>query len=108
VFVGAPLTRDQARSLALHAAVGSELTAHPEPVLAAARTNLARMRVANPRAVALLDEWDRILALPTRRIVSQLLDPSEHGRDLRQLTPFAGVLDPRHRAAVYRSFRDGA
>ena len=35
-------------------------------------------------------------------------DPGERGRDLRQVTPFAGVLDPRRRADVYRSFQAAA
>ena len=62
------------------------------------------MRRSNPGASLLLDEWESILRQTPQRIASQLLDPGEHGRDLRQVTPFAGVLDPRRRLAVYREF----
>ena len=102
--VGVALTRDQARSLALHRAIVAELMAHPDAVIATARTNLVTMRRSNPGASSLLDEWESILRQPPQRIASQLLDPGEHGRDLRQVTPFAGVLDQGRRLAVYRAF----
>ena len=102
--VGVALTRDQARSLALHRAIVAELMSHPDRVVASARANLVTMRHSNPGASPLLDEWESILRQTPQRIASQLLDPGEHGRDLRQVTPFAGVLDPRRRLAVYRAF----
>jgi DNA-binding XRE family transcriptional regulator len=103
--VGRPLTRDQARSLALHQAIIDAMMAEPAEVLEAARVNLVRMRRSNPGAGELLDEWDRILRQPLRQIAAMAMDPGERGRDLRQVTPFAGVIDPRRRADVYRSFR---
>ena len=102
--VGSPLTRDQARSLVLHQAIVAELMAHPDTVIATAQRNLVTMRHSNPGASRLLDDWGSILRQPPQRMASQLLDPGEHGRDLRQVTPFAGVLDPRRRLAVYRKF----
>lgn len=104
-FVGQPMTREDRRSLALHAAIAKELARSPDRVVAIARNNLDTMRAANPNASALLNEWKQILRLPVVRIASHMVDPSEHGRDLRQVTPFAGVLDAATRAAVYRSFR---
>ena len=104
-WVGPAMTRDQRRSLALHAAIAAELAARPESVLETARRNVSVMRAANRGAEHLLEEWDRILQLPPRLVASRMLDPSDHGRDLRQVTPFAGVLDARSRAAVYRAFR---
>lgn len=56
------------------------------------------------RASRLLDEWESILRQTPQRIASRLLDPGEHGRDLRKVTPFAGVLDQRRRLAIYRAF----
>ncbi len=66
--------------------------------------DLVTMRRSNPGASSLLDEWESILRQAPQRIASQLLDPGEHGRDLRQVTPFAGVLDQGRRLAVYRAF----
>ena len=106
--VGQPMTRDQARSLALHQAIVEAMMADPEAVLDAGRGNLVRMRRSNPAARELLDEWGRILRQPVQQIAARTLDPGERGRDLRQVTPFAGVLDPRRRADVYRSFQAAA
>jgi hypothetical protein len=33
-----------------------------------------------------------------------LADPTPHARELRHVTPFAGVLTARERAEVYRTF----
>ena len=104
-WVGPAMTRDQQRSLMLHVAIAAELAARPERVVAVARRNLAVMRTASAGAHALLDEWERILRLPSSLVASRMLDPSDHGRDLRQVTPFAGILDARSRAAIYRAFR---
>ena len=100
-----PLTRDQRRSLYLHAAIAKELSNRPTEVIEIARQNIAKMRSVNPHAWRLLDEWERILSGMTIQIVARMLDPSEHARDLRQVSPFAGVLTPVQRAGVYRSFR---
>ncbi|MYG92458.1 MAG: helix-turn-helix transcriptional regulator [Acidimicrobiia bacterium] len=103
--VGAALTRDQERSLFLHGAVARELRARRTEVIEIARRNISRMRSVNPHAWRLLDDWERILHGSTSQIVACMLDPGEHGRDLRQVSPFAGVLTPAQRVAVYSSFR---
>ncbi len=105
-LVTEPLTRDQARSLALHGVIARELRARGGEVLEIARRNISRMRSPNPHASPLLDEWERILEGTTDQIVARMLDPSEHGRDLRQVTPFAGVLTPTQRVAAYESFEN--
>ena len=107
-LVAEPLTRDQARSLALHGAIARELREQGSEVIEFARRNISRMRSRNPHAFPLLDEWKRILEGTTDQIVARMLDPGEHGRELRQVTPFAGILSPAKRTAVYRSFRGAA
>ena len=107
-LVGTPFTRDQARSLFLHVAISQTLRIRRTEVIDLARRNISRMRSLNPHASPLLGEWERILQGTTDQIVARTLDPSEHGRDLRQVTPFAGVLTPAQRATVYASFRAAA
>ena len=102
--VGAALTRDQERSLFLHAAIAKELRLRETEVIKMARQNTSLMRSVNPHARQLLDDWERILQGTASQIVACMLDPGEHGRDLRQVSPFAGVLTPAQRVAVYRSF----
>ena len=38
-------------------------------------------------------------------LADALVSPGLHGRDLRHVTPFAGVLSAAERAAVYLQFR---
>ena len=102
--LGAELSRDQARSLFLHAAVAQELRSCGTEGIEIARRNIARMRSVNPHASPLLDEWERILQGTIDQIIACMLDPSVHGQDLRQVTPFSGILTPTQRADVYRSF----
>jgi transcriptional regulator with XRE-family HTH domain len=99
-----PLTREDRRSLALHGAIAERLRQDPEPVLARARASLLRMQTLHPGARPLLDEWRMFLQRPLEALVPVLLDPSPWGRDLRQVTPFAGVLSARERAEGYRRF----
>jgi len=79
------MTRDQRRSVALHVAIAAELAARPVEVMEIARRNVIVMRGAAQGAEALLAEWDRTLDLPPVLVISRLSDPSEHGRDLRQV-----------------------
>jgi hypothetical protein len=51
------------------------------------------MRKLHPGARGLLDQWTDILNGPLDEIVSALTDPGMRFRELRQVTPFAGVVD---------------
>jgi hypothetical protein len=57
-----------------------------------------------PGAVRLLTEWRAILDRSVEEIVEVMIDPGVYARDLRQVTPFAGVLDASERALAYKRF----
>jgi len=99
-----PLTREDRRSLALHAAIADRLHADPERVLRQARGTLARMIAQAPRPLPLLREWKVLLDRPVEALLPLLTDPDEWARELRHVTPFAGVLSAAERAEVYRAF----
>ena len=102
-----PLTREDRRSLHLHVVISTRIAADPEATLAHARRNLKTMTAATQGgARPLLREWRQILDGGVNRVLDVLADPSEHARDLRQVTPFAGVLTTRERREAYRSFRE--
>ena len=95
------LTRDQRRSLWLAYAVAAQVVENPERALAAARANLLRMRqAARGQATRWLDEWERLLDGPVEDVLDSLTSRSPKGRELRQNSPFAGLLteDERDRA----------
>ena len=104
-----PLTREERRSLALHRAIARRLEQSPDPILRRARRTLEKMRRQHPGARPLLSRWRRLLDRPIEEILEVLVDPRPSARELRHVTPFAGVLTAPERASVYRRFakRDG-
>lgn len=100
------LTREDRRSLLLHGRIARRLRSDPESVVAIARTNLDLMWKGQPGARPLLREWRDILKRPTDDIIEVLTDAGQHARELRHVTPFAGVLSASERADAYRSFRE--
>ena len=100
-----PMTREERRSLHLHRAIARRLERSPEWVLARARNTLSLMWENHPEAEALFREWEVILNRPVSDLLPALTDPSPRSRELRQVTPFAGVLTAEERTEVYQSFR---
>ena len=92
------------RSVAYHALVAERLR-----VDAAALTR-ARERVArwsrdgsvHPRWV---EAWRQLLQQPVDEIRQVLVERSERARALRQVTPFAGLIDARVRWRLWREVR---
>lgn len=96
--------RRTARSRALHRAIAERLRERPAAVLAHARHNLATLRAANTDGSAdpWLDCWAGLLAGPLDVVVGVLTTPEPWADELRQNTPFAGILAPRERWDIYR------
>lgn len=99
------LTREDRRSLLLHEEIGKKLRADPSRAREIALSNLDHMRSLHPWAGELLEKWVDLLNGPLDELTSALIDPSPRFRDLRQVTPFAGVLSAAERAGVYAEFR---
>ena len=99
--------RDQERSLWLHQAVAGRLVADPEPVLERATANLRKLReVHSDGAVTRSwEEWEQVLARGPIRVLEALTSREPWARELRQNTPFAGVLTAEERTAVLDAFR---
>lgn len=100
------LTREEARSLELHRAIAVKLRQQPTAVLAKATANLERLTTMHPHASHLMDQWREILSRPIDDIAAALVDTSPISRELRHVTPFAGVLSAPERAEVYRRFSE--
>lgn len=101
------LTRDQRRSLWLHRAIAGRIAEDPDRHLRTARRNLGVMMAAHPRgrAAVQLREWQKLLAGPVEAVLNVLCSPSPESADLRQNTPFAGVLTDSERKAILAAFR---
>jgi len=100
------LSREERRSLWLAFAVAGKIVAEPGPALKLAAVQIDGMRqVARGQARDWLDEWERLLDGPIEELLRTLTDPSPHGRELRQNSPFAGLLDVDEREQVLASWR---
>jgi hypothetical protein len=101
------LTREQRRSLALGRAVAEVLIREPDRVLEIARSNLISMQALHARGNGKrrLHEWSVLLNGPVAQIVDALTSVEPHARELRDFSPFAGVLSQHQRLAVLASFR---
>lgn len=96
------LTRDQTRSLWLGHAVAGKLVADPNGVLEKARSNLAHLRDVHARGTAnrWLSEWQVLLDGPIMGVLEILTSRSPRARELRQNSPFAGVLGEQERKQI--------
>jgi hypothetical protein len=98
-----PHARLDERSLALHTRVAEKLEADPA-LLAVARANLARWQAADDTPSLVYAEWERILDEPLEAITRLLTDRSERATQLRQSSPFAGILTDAERSTIYESY----
>jgi transcriptional regulator with XRE-family HTH domain len=98
------LTPPELRTLALHEAVVEKLHEDPELVLAKARAQLLVMRNADDenRASVYLRTWSRLLEGPVDELTTVMVSTDQPARDLRQSSPFGGVLSDKARLEVIR------
>lgn len=94
-------------SLALHAAVADRIRADPS-LLEHTKRRVDDWLRAGTVARAYAEAWREILARPADEVARFLEDPGERARQLRQTSPFAGVLDPRARWAIWRRARSAS
>jgi hypothetical protein len=99
-----PMTREERRSLALHRAIADRLRADPKAVIARAKKTLGLMLRGSAGASPFLREWKVLLERPTDALASLMTDHDPWARELRQVTPFAGILTASERARAYREF----
>lgn len=90
------------RSLAYHRAIAERLPTEPE-ILRRANACVQSWVETGSIKSAYVTAWRHILARPPAEIATAIADASERMTMLRQVSPFAGALDPRTRWAIWRS-----
>ena len=99
------LTREDHRSLAYHQAIAKKLSQDPISTKKQAKQNLRRLSKLHPGAKALFTRWHHWLDYPTEELKSSILDPGITARDMRQVSPFSGILQPKERVQILKQFR---
>lgn len=102
------LDRDQRQSLWLHAAVAGRLAIDPAGTLERAQNNLGRLRREHPTGAVTrsFDAWESSLSRGPEAVMEILTSLAAQAVELRQNSPFAGVLTDHERIAVLRAFRE--
>lgn len=95
-----------ARSLAMHVLIARKIDRDPQ-LLEIARRNLARWlrRAPHEARPRWMETWSALLRRPWPEIASRITALTEDGAQLRQSTPFAGVLTPAERRRIHDAFR---
>lgn len=105
VSYGPPMTREDQRSLVYHRAVAIRLKDGSTQSIERAKKNLKKLSQMHPHANKLITRWRAWLVLPAEELVGRLLDVSPLAREMRQVSPFAGVLEPAERWNLLKQFR---
>ncbi len=105
-----PATREAVVGLALGRLTASAVLRDPDELVAKAGRRVAAV-LADDRSQRgqklWAAEWQQVLDGPLEGVVAALIDPGERGYELRQNTPFTGVLSDEERlAAVRRASRE--
>jgi transcriptional regulator with XRE-family HTH domain len=99
------MTREDRRSLAYHRAVADKLRENPVATLNRAKRILMKMSQQSTGPKRLFERWKSWLDLPIEELISKMLDPGMGSRDMRQVSPFAGLLSPAERVRILKGFR---
>lgn len=102
------LTPERKKSLRLHQALIGDLLVDPDAVIDKARVNIAKwlpQQRADGMTASYLHQWEQILDAGLDRIIEALTASDEQSCDLRENSPFAGVLSPDRRAKVLKTIR---
>jgi excisionase family DNA binding protein len=100
-------TREQEQSRWLHAAVASHLVTEPDHVLSRARENLDRFSAVHAGTMAQhwLSLWRAALESGPDQVLGVLVSDSPQAAEMRQNSPFTGILSDDERRKVLESFR---
>ena len=100
------MTREELRSLWLNRAVAARLARDPERVLKHARRNLERFAQVHAASTAehWVKRWQDVLAMGPEVVMETLTSTSPDAAELRQNSPFPGVLPESERREVLDSF----
>jgi excisionase family DNA binding protein len=93
------------QALAYHRLVAERLD---ERIVDEARRRLRRWRASGRVHPRWIEEWERVLAMPLPQIAKTIGADTRHARELRQTSPFAGVLSEHERRRLTKAVEERA
>jgi excisionase family DNA binding protein len=102
------MTRDQLRSLWVHRGVAARIASDPSGALGLARENARKRLASGPASGSAfwLRRWLRLIDQGPEPVMEALTSSSNAARELRQNSPFAGVLSEPERLAILNAFQE--
>lgn len=103
------MNRQDTQSLILAHAIAGEIVRNPEATITKAKHNLAAMKNSPSRGSTRvwLNEWESLLNGPMINLLQALTASTQRSRELRQNSPFAGVLSETAREQALLLARNG-
>jgi hypothetical protein len=89
------------RSIAMHRRIAEQMRGEPA-ILERARERVLDWARTGSVGASYAQAWRAALALDIDVLCALLVDPGERARMLRQVSPFAGAIDPRERWSIWR------
>lgn len=94
-----------ARSLEMHRLVADKLRREPQ-LFQTVRDNIARFRlIVAPGSQGCIEAWAKLVDAGMEATLAVATEDSEYGREMRQASPFGGILTHRERFAFLREWR---
>lgn len=99
------LSGPEIRTLEMHRAITTKIESDTERVREIAQRNLQVLRAQDTagNAEPYLDAWEDLISGPVARLIAVMTSTDQAARDLRQASPFAGVLTDEERLEVLMS-----
>ena len=96
------LTPPEIRTLEMHKAIAAKFEADPNTLRGLAKRNLKTLRAADPDGYSspYFDVWERLLDDSLARLTGVMVATDQVARDLRQASPFSGILTDEERLDV--------
>jgi transcriptional regulator with XRE-family HTH domain len=96
------LSRSDRIKLAYHEAIDRKLQRDPDSVIGTARRFLDLLRSVNRNSGSdvYFERWESLLDGPVEQLHETLTSRAQHAVDLRNVSPFAGVLDQAERQEI--------
>jgi excisionase family DNA binding protein len=101
---GGPLTDDQLRSLWLHRAAAGRIVSDPVGMLTRARARIEELLAGEPDGARWLREWLSLIDRGPEAVLRAMTSTDPLARELRQNSPFLGILSDKERRSVLRAF----
>ena len=103
---GGPLTDDQLRALWLHRAAAGRVAIDPVGSLALARSAIERSLAREPAGARWLRGWLAVIDRGPEAVMRTMTSTDPLARELRQNSPFLGLLADDERLRILEAFRE--